>query len=486
MTATEAVMDSLPDDAAGAGPLAVLSRFRADFGACLTRRGDEMFELADAVLCADGPVRTLAGLSLVPEHRRGHGALYDAVGQGRISITRLRRVLAGLPLPRAADGRLMLAVDVSNWLRPDAVTSPERRFCHVYGRGKGQAQMIPGWPYSVVAALEPGRTSWTAVLDAVRLDPGDDDIAVTAAQVREVITRLVAAGHWRDGDLPVLVIFDAGYDLARLAWLLADLPVQVLGRLRSDRVMQLSAPPRQLHAKGRPRKHGGEVALADPATWPSPQVTTTTLTSRYGTAVAAAWDRVHARLTHRGAWLDHDGPLPVIDGTLIRLQVEYLPGDRDPKPVWLRWSATGALPAEVDRCWQAFLRRFDLEHTFRLFKQVLGWTAPKIRDPAAADRWTWLIITCHTQLRLARPLAADLRLPWERPAPPGRLTPARVRRGFRNIRPTLPCPAGAPKPGKPGPGRPPGSANRRPAPHYDVGKTFRRERSLKDKRERAG
>ena len=46
-----------------------------------------------------------------------------------------------------------------------------------------------------------------------------------------------------------------------------------------------------------------------------------------------------------------------------------------------------------------------LEHTFRLFKQVLGWTAPKIRDPHAADRWTWLIITAHTQLRLARPLA---------------------------------------------------------------------------------
>src|SRR5260370_40602165 len=105
----------------------------------------------------------------------------------------------------------------------------------------------------------------------------------------------------------------------------------------------------------------------------------------------------------------------------------------------------------------------DLEHTFRLFKQVLGWTAPKVRDPAAADRWTWLVIACHTQLRLARPLAADLRLPWEKPAPPGPLTPARVRRGFRNIRATMPSPAGAPKPGKPGRGRPPGSKNRRPA-----------------------
>jgi len=349
-------MDSLPEDA-GAGPVAVLSRFRRDVHSCFTARADELSELADAVVCAAGPVRSLAPLSLVAEHRRGHGAVYDAVNHGRISIARLRRSLAGLPLPRAADGRLMLAVDVSNWLRPGAATSPQRLFCHVYGRGKGQAQMIPGWPYSVIAALEPGRTSWTAVLDAVRLGPGDDEAAVTAAQVRDVITRLIEAGHWREGDPAILVIFDAGYDVTRLSFLLADLPAQVLGRLRSDRVMQLPAPPRQPHTAGRPRKHGGELALADPATWPAPQVATSTMTSRYGMAAAAAWDRVHPRLTHRAAWLDHGGGLPVIEGTLIRLQVEHLPGDRDPKPVWLWSSATGAAPDEVDRCWQAFLRR---------------------------------------------------------------------------------------------------------------------------------
>ena len=330
--------------------------------------------------------------------------------------------MAGLPLPRAADGRLVLAADVSNWLRPGAAASPDRLFCHVYGRGKGQAQMIPGWPYSVVAALESGRTSWTAVLDAVRLGPDDDQTEVTASQVRDVITRLIEAGHWREGDPAILVIFDAGYDVTRLSFLLADLPAELLGRLRSDRVMQLPAPPRQPGTVGRPRKHGGELALAAPAAWPAPQVTTTTVTSRYGTAVTAAWDRVHPRLTHRSAWLDHDGPLPVIDGTLIRLRAGHLPGDRDPKPVWLWFPATGATPDNVDRLWQAFLRRLDLEHTFRLFKQVLGWTAPKIRDPRAADRWTWLIITACAPLRLARPLAADLRLPWERPAPPGRLT----------------------------------------------------------------
>jgi hypothetical protein len=46
-----------------------------------------------------------------------------------------------------------------------------------------------------------------------------------------------------------------------------------------------------------------------------------------------------------------------------------------------------------------------------MFKQTLGWTAPKIRDPAAGDRWTWLVIVAHTQLRLARSLTRDLRRP---------------------------------------------------------------------------
>jgi hypothetical protein len=133
----------------------------------------------------------------------------------------------------------------------------------------------------------------------------------------------------------------------------------------------------------------------------------------------------------------------------------------------------------VDRTWQAPLRRFDIEHTCRFLKQALGWTRPKLRGPAVADRWTWLILACYAQLYLARHLAADLRLPWQRPCLRARLTRARVRRGFRRIRQTLPGLAGAPKPGKPGPGRPPGSKNRRPATRHDVGKTVKREEPKK-------
>jgi DDE superfamily endonuclease len=460
------VQDGVP-----VGTLGDLSAFRRELYRCLNRRADALFELCDAVLCADGPVTSLVGLSVAPEHRRGHGALYDALACGKIAVDRLRRAVDGVALPRDADGRIMLAVDVSAWLRPDAAASPDRLFCHTYGRGKGQAQMIPGWPYSFVAALEPGRSSWTAVLDAVRLRPIDDATEVTAAQVRAVVDRLRQAGQWHDGDPPVLVVFDAGYDVTRLAWLLADQPVELLGRLRSDRVFYRPAPPRASGQNGRPARHGDEFVLADATTHQDPQVATRTDTDRYGTARADAFDRLHPRLTRRAAWAGHPGELPILEGTLIRLTVDRLPGERSPKPVWLWHSRTGLTPARVDRLWQAFLRRFDLEHTFRLFKQTLGWTRPRVRTGAQADRWTWLIIAAYTQLRLARHLTADLRRPWERPpVKPGRLTPARVRRGFRNLRPKTAQPAGAPKPTRPGPGRPAGSKNKHPTPRPDVGK----------------
>ena len=363
----------------------MLAGFRGELYRCLARRRDALFEACDAVLCRPERVHMLAELSLEPECRRGHGALYDAVNAGRVQVARLRRALASLPLPRWDDGRIRLAADVSNWLRPEAATCPDRLFCHCYARGKGNAQMIPGWPYSFVAALEPGRTSWTLPLDAVRLGPADDATAVTAAQIREVVERIIAAGHWHDGDPDILVVFDAGYDLTRLAWLLRDLPVEVTGRLRSDRVMYFPAPPRRPGTNGRPLRHGDALKLADPGIRPVPAVATVTQTTRYGTAQAAAWDRLHQQLASRAGWEDHDGELPLVEGALIRLQVGRLPGDRSPGPLWLWSSRAGTGADAVDRAWQAFLRRFDIEHMFRFFKQVLGWTRPKLDPPPSRE-----------------------------------------------------------------------------------------------------
>lgn len=74
------------DDAARVEALAVLSAFRTGFYRCLTARADALFELTDALLCTDGLVRSLVDLVLAPEHRRGHGSMYDGLGSGRIDV----------------------------------------------------------------------------------------------------------------------------------------------------------------------------------------------------------------------------------------------------------------------------------------------------------------------------------------------------------------------------------------------------------------
>ncbi|WP_427016775.1 NF041680 family putative transposase [Pseudarthrobacter sp. P1] len=452
-----------------------LDRFRTGLYSCLTRRSEALFELTDAVACTGSPVNDLAHLSLEAEHPRGHGALYDALNSGVIDAGGLRSLTCTGTLPRILGpdgrGRLVLAVDVSNWLRPDAATSAERSFCHTYARGHGQAQMIPGWPYSFVCALESGASSWTALLDAVRIRPGEDATAATAGQLRTVVEELTRAGHYREGDPEVLIVMDAGYDVVRLAWLLDDLPVILIGRLRSDRVFYAPAGTRQGPTKGRPPRHGTKLVLRDAATHPEPAVVTGNDTPRYGHVEASAFARMHPKIDSRGGWKAHEGQLPVMEGTVVGLRVEYLPGNRDPKPVWL-WVSKPVPDSgtELDHWWSMVIRRFDLEHTFRFMKQALGWTRPRLRDPAAADRWTWLIIAAHTQLRLARPLAADHRLPWQKPLATTMLTPARVRAGYRRICLTAVHPAREPKPIRPGPGRPKGRKNRVKAAVQPIGK----------------
>jgi hypothetical protein len=143
--------------------------------------------------------------------------------------------------------------------------------------------------------------------------------------MRELVEWLITTGQWQVGDPDVLAIADTGHDAPRLAHLLRDLPVQVLARMRSDRVLRRPAPPRQPHTMGRPPRHGGEFVLGQPDTWGTLDTETVTDMRRYGTVTARSWNRLHPKLTHRSSWATVDGSLPVVEGTVIRLDIDRLP-----------------------------------------------------------------------------------------------------------------------------------------------------------------
>jgi Transposase DDE domain len=307
---------------------------------------------------------------------------------------------------------------------------------------------VAGWAYQWIAQVRLERDSWTAPVDAVRLHPADDTDHQAARQVRALLARLPAGGS-----VP-LFVFDGGYDSAQLTLDLAAERAAVLVRLRSDRCFYADPPPRQHGATGRPRRHGAKFNCADAATWPVPTATLATVDDQYGTVTVTAWAGLHPK-QQRHPGHGSRGPRPIVRGTVIRVQVERVPSrTRPPKVLWLWWAGPGSL--DLDLAWQAYVRRFDLEHTVRFCKQTLGWTTPRPRHPEQADRWTWLVLAAYTQLRLARQVACDQRLPWEQPRPPLRLSPVRVRRGFPRLLCALGSPAATPKPAGRSPGRPKG------------------------------
>jgi DDE superfamily endonuclease len=487
-----------------------LREFRARLYACLTARADACFELCDAILCADHAVTSLVQLSLAPAFRRGHGALYDALSAGRIDEEKLAALLAGT-LPQLIDGgqasawigahdtidyglleralarvpagqgaqvreacarwrRLRFAIDATPYPRPDAECSPERGHVHHDAcRCDGTRKTIPGWEYQFVAAVGHLRTAWAALIDVERTTPATRT-RQTIRQVQNLLRRLHAAGN--GGAAAPLVILDAGYSAAALTAALRGCPVHLLIRLAAGSVLYAD-PVTWPGKKGRPGKHGMPVTCHNDPGHANPEPGESLIlpgTPRYGTVRVDAWHQVHP-LIHggRGYFAGWDGDLPVLRGTVLRVTAGHLPDGRTPhKTMWL-WHA-GPAPLSADELWRAYLARFDEEHAFRFAKGHLGLTAARVRTPEQADRWIRLVMAACAQLLLARPLAADLRRPWEkRPDPARSLPPGRVRRGFANIRPRLGTPARVAKPTRPGPGRPKGSASG-PAPRYPVPK----------------
>ena len=199
-----------------------LREFRSRLYECLTAREDALFELCDAVLCADHAVTSLVALCLEPEFRRGHGALYGALAEGEIDDERFFALLAET-LPQAVDGpqarewiadhdvidrgllenalagvpaedaalvreacarwaRLRFAVDATAYPRPRAECSPGRD--HVHNGAchcKGSSKTAPGWEYQFTAAIGHLRTAWAAVIDVARTTPAPRSTSCTEA-----------------------------------------------------------------------------------------------------------------------------------------------------------------------------------------------------------------------------------------------------------------------------------------------------------------
>ena len=220
-------------------------------------------------------------------------------------------------------------------------------------------------------------------MDVARLSPSKDTTGATIDQVRRLV-ELLPAEH----EVP-LFVFDAGYDPIGLAYGLAGTRPRSSPDPRPPGLLRRPAGPGE--APG--HRQAGHQGPSTPS-WAADEVLTAAHLGpahpatghpgpRYGTVTVTAWAHLHPKLTGRGRWAGHASP-PIVKGPLIRVEVHHLPKPtaRTKKTLWLFWSGPGT--PDLALCWRAYLRRFDIEHTFRFAKNTLGWTSPSVCTPEQA------------------------------------------------------------------------------------------------------
>ncbi|NJM55183.1 MAG: transposase [Verrucomicrobiae bacterium] len=414
------------------------------YTACFTRARDALFDLTDA-LVSDPQARSFVELSQAACFQRAWPSVYAALTDGQIDRAALQRLFADhLPSPMIGT-RLVLGLDVSSILRPDAHTSADRTLVHRSNLPADATPVGPGWQFSALVVLPDPVSAATYILDTRRIPSTATATTIGATQLQAILPLLARYG------VPVLLVLDRGYSHAPWVLACAGLPCACLSRARKDQVLYRPAPP-PTQRRGRPRLDGPRFKGSVAHTHGDPDDDWIGTDAAGKRIQVSCWQHLHLKQARH---------IPI---TVIRVVREGARSTkRDPRVSWFWWIG-GPMPplAEIP---QLYARRFGQEHGFRLDKQTLLWDAPQLRTPEQFERWTDVVGCAHNQLVLLHPLVHSGRRPWDRRT--GTLSLGQVRRGAGKVFAQLGTPARPPQRRGKAPGRTAGTTVRR-APRHSV------------------
>ena len=400
-------------------------------------RADALFELVDALLLSP-IIRSAVEVSQGPLFWRRFASVYDALTEGKINPTALRRALVAAEPADALTvaGDAVDARDTTIAPRPNAKTVRDRS--KVYSAAHEKA--IAGHQFSWLGRVIARGQSWFAPREVVRGPAQGTPGEIGAAQIQ----RLAAD----PAPQPKVVTVDRHFPVppvlrAFVGWAPR---VVLLARLASNRV-RYGAPPLPTGKPGRPRKHGAKLSLHQPGP-PDRQETV----RRVGQEVRiSAWVTYHFRA------------VPTLVGLVVR--AEFLRADGTPRykrPLGLFWS--GPVTISLGDSVTMYLLRYVIEHFFRFLKQRRGLLDAHLGDLGPIETWVQVVALASWQLLLARDAVQPTDRPWDptaRQDPNRPLTPGQVLAAWQIFSRALGTPAAPPRRAGKAPGRAPGE---RPKP----------------------
>ena len=422
-----------------------LSAFRQELYACFCKAGDALFNCIDALL-SETPARSFAELSLSPFFVRQWPSLYQALQEASVDRVALQRLFCAYVRLPAAGERLVLGIDASSIARPCSKTAQDRTYVHQSNLPEGSRPVRPGWQFSTLTVLPEQASSWTYILDNVRVPSTQTQGEAAANQLASVLPLLPCRA---------LLLGDGYYGSVTFLTLLSVLPFtaecDTLLRFAKNRVVYRPAPP-PTGKRGAPKKDGERFACHEEATHGSPDASWHGANAQGRQVQVSAWHNLHFKSARE-----------IVVSVIRIVRPDATNTERDPPTSWFVWRGQDLPPLhEIEGLYK---RRYSQEHGYRVDKQNLLWETPRLRTPAQFQTWTDLVAATRNLLCLARPLAQAARQPWE--SAKRQITPQQTRRVMPTILTHLGTPARLPQPRGKSPGRAVGATFKK-APIYSV------------------
>ena len=421
--------------------LSTLADFRQGVYACFGNGRDALFNACDALL-TEPQARSFVELSLSPLFTRRWPSLYQTMQNACVHRDPLRQLFARFVSAPADGQRLVLGIDASSIARPCSQTARDRTYVHESNLPEGSKPVVAGWQFSTLTVLPDTPSSWTYILDNVRVESGQTQGGVAAEQLQTLVP-------WLPGR--PLLLGDGYYGGLSFLQQVETVACDKLLRLAKNRVLYRPAPP-PTHKQGRPRKDGDRFRPDDVRTHQEPDATGTGTDASGKPVAVSVWHGLHFKAARQ---------MPVSVVRVVRPQATG--SQRDPRQSWFVFCGQDFPP--LVEIVGLYARRYSQEHGYRVDKQTLLWERPRLRTPEQFQVWTDMVAIVRNQLGLARLLASVQRHDWERKT--SERTPSQVRRAMSKIIAELPSPARAPQPRGKAPGRRKG-AKVKPAPRFKV------------------
>ena len=427
-------------------PYGRLSAFRARAYERLGTAKDALFELMDAVLLTPS-ANSFAELSLSPVFRRRWPSVYESLQDGRPDRDGLLALYADLI---SGEDRPLLVGDHTAWPRLSARTLRDRTIEHHPTKIWGNKPITIGQGYSTLAYLPDDARSFALPLLHERIQSTTDPIKKGADQLRRVCQALEGRP---------ISLWDSEYGCAPFVEATKDIDADSVIRIRPNRCLWGEPPP--YRGWGRPPVHGAKFKLSDSDTWPEPAQELYITDEKLGPVVVQLFEDLHFRKAPKHSF-------PVI--CIHRLDAKNT--RRDPKDLFIAW--IGQAPPPLDQWWPLYLKRFTIECWDHFAKSRLFWTLPRLKTPQQCERWSDLMPLLTWQVWMAKPIATDCPLPWQKKQ--ANLTPKRVVQSLAGILTQIGTPACLPKPRGKSPGWPKGRP-RKKAPRYKVVKKSQKQQA---------